>query len=151
MRQSFTLVTIFLAISTLGSCMAEKEALPTPTVPGPTVMGKGTEIETWNYFGPDATQSIPAPSSNIRDVGNEVYEARLIQTENGFDIVWGQMRCATQPTVIVYADATIEFWPGDIVGEDCEAAELFHKLTVTWHTNVPFGQWDFIFHPPQRD
>lgn len=112
-------------------------------------MGQGVEIESWEYLGPDAVESMPFPSANVRAVDFSTWEIRLIRTENGFELVWGELPCSTQPVVIVHAEATIEFWPGEGTNPGfCEAMQAFHKLSVQWETDIPFDEWEFIFHPP---
>ena len=121
---------------------------PSPPVQGPAVLGDGVVIEDWQYFGPESVQSFPPPSTNVRDVGTDVYEAWLIWTDDGFDLVWGQVVCATQPVVVVHADAAIEFWPGESVPPDCPAMGVGHKLSVKLDTSIPLEQWRFTLHPP---
>ena len=119
-----------------------------PPVQGPAVLGEGVEIEAWEYLGSKAVEAMPMPSANVRKVDFSHWEARLIRKEDGLELVWGEVACATQPVVVVHADASIEFWPGESVNPVCELMEIFHKLTVQWQTEIPFEDWTFIFHPP---
>jgi hypothetical protein len=114
-------------------------------------LGDNVEIKGWEYLGPESVDHFPPLSANVREVGNGVYEIRLVRREYGFDLVWGQLPCATQPVVIVHADAFIEFWPGTQPAaqtEPCEAMSVGHMLTVQWETDMPFEEWSFILHPP---
>ena len=124
-----------------------------PPVQGPAVLGDNVEIKDWEYLGPESVESFPLPSANVREVGDSEYEIRLIRKDYGFDLVWTEFPCATQPVVIVYADGVIEFWSGGKPAEriePCEAMSVGHMLTVQWDTDIPFEQWKFIFHRPPR-
>lgn len=126
------------------------QTLPTPTlipppVQGPAVLGDNVEIGEWEYLGPEAVESLPNLSATVRNVDVSHHEIRLIRNEDGFELVWSQVVCATQPVVVVRADAVIEFWHGEI--PPCEDMGVFHKLTVQWQTDIPFEDWKFIFHP----
>ena len=120
-------------------------------VQGPDVIGDGIEIEEWDYLGPDMDGSRPAlePSDpNIQEFGNNQIPILLFPTEGGFDLEWGTFACSTQPVAVVRDDATIEFWPGEIVGEYCDAMSVAHRLSVEIADNVPSEQWEVILHPP---
>jgi hypothetical protein len=142
-------VAIILALLVVAVSACTKDTPLPPPVPGPAVLAAASvEIADWEYLGPDAVESLPSVSAKVREVGNDVYHARLIWKDDGFELVWGEFVCATQPVVVVHADASIEFWPGEIVDDDCIAREAFHKLTVELHTGIPFKQWKFALHPP---
>jgi hypothetical protein len=119
-----------------------------PAVQGPAVLGDGVKIEDWEYLGPEAIESFPPLSTTVREVGADIQEVRLGWRPDGFDLVWNQFPCATEPVLVVRADATIEFWSGEIVGPDCEAMAVLHMLTVNWQTSIPFEDWNFILHSP---
>ena len=109
------------------------------------------EIEEWEYFGPNAIQALPLPQcsdTGAREVGTDLNPVWLVPNKGGFDLAWGQFACATRPVVVVHANNSIEFWPGDIVGEDCDAKGTFHLLTVKLQPNIPLDQWQFTLHPP---
>jgi hypothetical protein len=80
-----------------------------PPAQGPVVLGDEVEIEKWEYLGPDAVELFPVLSANVRDVGNDVDQVRLVWKEDGFELFWITYRCSTQPVLVVHADATIEF------------------------------------------
>ena len=140
---------IFTACSTSTPIPTSQTSTPIPPpVQGPAVLGDNIEIKDWEYLGPESIESFPSPSANVREVGKEIY---LVRRDDGFDLVWGQLPCATQPVVIVHVDAVIEFWPGAAIKEPCEAMLVGHMLTVQWETDIPF-EWNFIFHPsPQPE
>jgi hypothetical protein len=147
------LIGLLITACSASSPTQASQNIPTPAfipppVQGPAVVGQGVEIESWEYHGSNVVESLPLPSANVRAVDFSYWEARLIRTENGFEFVWGELPCATQPVVIVHAEATIEFWPRWSISPYCEAREAFHKLSVQWETDVPFDEWEFIFHPP---
>ena len=123
-----------------------------PPVQGPAVIGDdAVGIEDWEYLGPNAIQALPLPQwlgTDAREVGTDLNPVWLVPNEGGFDLAWGQFPCATQPVVVVHANNSIEFWPGDIVGEDCDAMGTFHLLTVKLQPNIPLDQWQFTLHPP---
>jgi len=106
------------------------------------------EIVDWECLGPDAAESLPPLSVEVREVGDDVHQARLIWKDDGFELVRGGLVCATQPVVVVHDDVSIGFCPGEIIGEDCVAREAFHKLTVELYTSLPFDQWRFTLYPP---
>jgi len=121
--------------------------IPPPPIPGPAVLGDGVLIANWEYFGPNAVERLPELSANVKEVGNDVYEVRLVQKERGFDLVWSQLPCATQPVIIIHDNASIEFWPGEGVGF-CEAMSVLHMLTVEFQTTTPIEKWEFVLYPP---
>lgn len=147
MRQLMICLLVALAIT---ACT--KVASIPPPVKGPAVLADdGVEIYDWEYFGPDMDQTLPLPdlsSPEAKQVGNGIHDTWLVQKDDGFALVWIQFLCATQPVVVVHVDASIEFWPGEIVGQDCEAMGVRHLLTVQWRTSIPFEQWKFTLHPP---
>jgi hypothetical protein len=119
-----------------------------PPVEGPAVVGDGVEIEAWEYLGPDMYGSQPPLPADAIEVGNDIYDVRLLWKKDGFDLVWSTFLCATQPVVVVHADASIEFWPGESVEPRCVAMGVSHMLTVKMHTSIPPEQWKFTLHPP---
>ena len=133
----------------MSACAKE---VPPPPVQGPAVLSDGIEIEDWEYLGPNAVESFPQLSATVREVGNDIYQARLIQRDDGFELVWSQLPCATQPVVVIHADMSIEFWPGESVDPHCVAMGVLHMLTVRLHTDIPTEQWEFTIHtPPEPD
>ena len=147
---------IFTACSTSTPTSTPISAPPTstpipPPVQGPAVLGDNVEIKDWEYLGPESVESFPSLSANVREVGDGEYEIRLVRTDYGFDLVWTELPCATQPVVLVHAGADIEFWPGGKPAdriEPCEAMSVGHRLTVQWETDIPFEQWKFTLHRP---
>jgi hypothetical protein len=155
---SLTCTACTIIISTPTPSPPPPTATPTaipPPAQGPAVIGDNVEIGDWEYLGPEAVESLPPLSASVREVGTDeedfykgLYEARLVWIEDGLELLWITYPCSTQPVVVVHSDATIEFWPGEIVGPDCEAMGVIHKLTVQWQTSIPFEDWKFILHPP---
>lgn len=145
-----------LVILTACSSSISTEVLQTPPSPtlipppaqGPAVLGDNVELESWEYLGPESVDSLPNPSATIRKVDVSPYEIRLLNTDEGFKLVWGALLCSTQPVVVVHSDAMIEFWPGESTNPDCVEMQVLHLLTVQWQTDIPFENWNFIFHPP---
>ena len=116
------LISIMLFVGlTMTGCSTEKPV--PPPVQGPAVLGDGVVIDDWTYLGSNAVQPLPVSPlpAGAREVGTGEYEAWLVWTADGFDLVWRQFACATQPVVVVHA-GVIEFWPGKIVTPDCSAA-----------------------------
>jgi hypothetical protein len=149
------IATVLLIAVSLAACAPAGKVLPTetavprstpipPPVQGPAVLGDNLEIKDWEYLGPESIESFPSLSVHVREVGKDIY---LVRKHYGFDLVWLQVVCATQPVLIVRADAVIEFWPAAKL-EPCEAMGVGHMLTVQWEIDIPFDEWKFIFHPP---
>ncbi len=143
---SFIACSTLTPISTPTSASQTSTPIP-PPVQGPAVLGDNVEIKDWEYLGPESVESFPLLSANVREVEREIYLARR---DYGFDLVWLEVVCATQPVVIVHADAVIEFWPGASIEQPCELMGVGHMLTVQWETDIPFEKWKFIFHPPPQ-
>jgi hypothetical protein len=140
---------IFKSCSTSTPISTPQTSTPIPPpVQGPAVLGDNVEIKDWEYLGPESVESFPSLSANVREVGKDIY---LVRRDYGFDLVWIQLPCATEPVMIVHADAVIEFWPAakiESTEPPCEAMGMGHMLTVRWETDIPFDEWKFIFHPP---
>jgi len=111
------------------------------------VQGDGVVIDDWKYLGPAAVEQQPVEAANVHGFGTSPHNAWVIWTEDGFDLVWGQLPCATQPVVVVHA-SSMEFWPGASVDQTCVAMLVYHKLTVVMQTETPPEQWRFTLHPP---
>jgi hypothetical protein len=136
-----TEVAIILVLLVVAVSTCTKDTPLPPPVQGPAVLADAhLEIFDWEYLGPDAVDSLPSLSAKVREVGDDVHQARLVWKDDGFELVWGGFVCATQPVVVVHNDLSIEFWPGEILGDDCIAREAFHKLTVELHTSIPLYQ-----------
>lgn len=119
-----------------------------PPVQGPAVQGDGVVIEDWQYLGPEAVNEPPA-AANVSAFGADAYEAWVIWTDAGFDLVYAHFPCPTQPVLIVHA-GSMELWPGAHVNANCGASRVYHKITVALQTDVPPEQWRFTLHPPAR-
>ena len=154
MKSKNIITVLFIAFS-LAACVPAGKVIPTetvvptstpipPPVQGPAVLGDGVEIEDWEYLGPESIESFPSLSANVREVGRDLY---LVRRDYGFDLMWIQVVCASQPVVVIRADAVIEFWSATKI-PPCEAMGVGHVLNVHWETDIPFDEWKFIFHPP---
>lgn len=165
---SKAILLVFVAAALMTACRSAQSPTEAPAMgdnsssaqieggAGPAVIGDGIEIVDWAYLGPDIVGERPRLQSLSSDVftfknapiGDYKYEVWLLHKENGFELEWGQFMCATQPIAVVHSNHSIEFWPGEIVGEDCEAMEVFHQLTVTLADETVAGGWDITVHPP---
>jgi hypothetical protein len=144
-----TEVAIILVLLVVAVSTCTKDAPLPPPVQGSAVLADASvEIVDREYLGPDEVDSLPSLSAKVREVGDDVHQARLVWKDDGFELVWGGFVCATRPVVIVHSDLSIEFWPGEIIDEDCVAWAALHKLTVELYTSIPFEQWKFTLHPP---
>lgn len=155
MIRSLIFTTFLLIILTSCSPPTQTQTppktIPSPTVvpppvQGPAVLGDNVEIEAWQYLGPEAVEAMPNSSTTVRNVDVSPYEMRLVRKNDGFELIWFQVACATYPVVVVHPDAVIEFWHGEV--PFCEAMGVLHQLTVQWQTDIAFEDWKFIFHPP---
>jgi len=150
----YRFVILVAVCITIAACQSEPFIL-LPTQ-GPAVLGDGTEIIGWEYLSPDMIGDRPqllSLSAETQKFESEKfdrykYEVWLLPTENGFKLEWGQFMCATQPVAVVHSNQTIEFWPGEIVGESCDAMSVSHQLTVTLADDMPAKGWKVIVHPP---
>ncbi len=119
-------------------------------VSGPAVTSHDPDllVTGWEYLGPESAAEFPPASESVRVLNELHYEIRLRQTAVGFDLIWGDFLCSTQPVLFIQPDNRLEFWPGSIVGDDCVAMEAIHVISVSLDQNVPLADWQFIFHAP---
>lgn len=114
-------------------------------------------VENWDYLSPkQAPQVDPlfSPDPNGIVFGNEPHEAIIIWTEQGFDLRWGELPCATKPIVLIKENAEIALFAGKqppppIV---CNAMESFHAFRVTLSSNMPIpsaNEWTYSFRPSE--
>lgn len=117
-------------------------------VQGAAVISHDPELQVteWAYLGPDANVGFPPASENVRVLDALHYEIRLRQTAVGFDLMWGNLPCSTQPVLFIEPDNQLAFWPGNMVGEDCESMEANHMISVSLDKTVPLAEWRFVFH-----
>lgn len=138
-------------------CAADTSNPPTATpvsfrTPQPVVSAEsGINLIDWTYTPPWETNENSRPDGpNVVSIDQDTYEGWIVWRDDGFDLVWGDFLCSTAPELIIHADASMDFWPGEIVGDDCESAETRHKLSVQLETDVPSEQWQFTLHPTER-
>ncbi len=150
----FTLVscdtTGQITMPSIQATIESSESVTVPPVQGPAAIGDGIEVADWAYLGPDEDGSrsrLQSLSSEVQEFGDAVKTVWLLPTEGGFQLEWGEVLCATEPIVVVHADASIDFWAGGIVGETCDDKEIFHQLTVEIAGNTSPEQWQVIVHP----
>lgn len=93
-----TEVAIILVLLVLAISTCTKDTPLPPPVKGPAVLADASvEIIDWEYFGPDAVDSLPPLSNKVREVGDDVHQARLVWKDDGFELVWGGFVCASSP------------------------------------------------------
>ncbi len=119
-------------------------------VQGPAVISHDPNLQVteWDYLGPESVTEFPAASESVRVLNELHYGIRLRETAVGFDHIWGDFLCSTQPILLIQSGNQLEFWPGDIVGDSCEAMEAGHMISVSLAQTVPLAEWQFIFHAP---
>lgn len=148
---------VFVLSATLLACAKPVERTPTPDpqafrTPHPTVQAEDeVNLIDWQYLPPwelDGEIWVSPAESDVFTAKH--YEGRVQWRDDGFDLSWGNFYCSTAPTLHINADATVDFWPGELIGEDCQASEELHKFVIQLQTDVPPAQWQFTLHPPQR-
>jgi len=119
---------------------------------GPAVVSYDPNVPVthWEYLGPEAADEFPPQSERVRVLNELHYEIRLVETAVGFDLIWGDFICSTQPVLLIQPGNRLEFWPGSIVGDYCVAMEAGHVISVSLEQPVPLAEWQFIFHAPPR-
>ncbi len=122
-------------------------------VQGPAVISHDPDllVVEWEYLGPESAAEFPSASESVRVLDDLHYEIRLRETAVGFDLIWGNLLCSTQPVLFIQPDNRLEFWPGSIVGDDCVAMEAIHVITVSLDPNVPLADWQFVIHAPSGE
>lgn len=106
------------------------------------------QLRDWLYHGANSADQIPPASDSVRVLDELHYEIRLVETASGFDLIWSNLPCSTQPALTIEPEKTLVFAVGDIVGEDCEAMGVGHRLSVTLMEPVPLTAWQFEFVAP---
>ncbi len=144
---------VMFACLLLVSCRSKTslvELEPTPTPQGPSVISNNPNavIKSWEYISPrseDALTSFPVRNSDAIGFGPDAYEAYIVWHEGGFDLIWGNFSCSTQPILIV-EETTITLWLNDGIWDDCVAAEVIHAFKVKMETDIPIEEWAYILH-----
>jgi hypothetical protein len=115
-------------------------------VQGPAVISHDPDLQVteWDYSMPE----FPPALENVRELDELHYEIRLAETAVGFDLVWSNYPCSTEPVLFIQPGHQLELWPGNIVGEGCESMSVEHMFSVSLEQNVPLDDWQFILHAP---
>jgi hypothetical protein len=134
----------------------EPEPTPQPTPVGPLVISNtpNATVESWEYINPrseNAVQSFPSRESAAIEFAPGNREAYILWREGGFDLIWGDFICSTQPVVII-EEATIGLWPNDDIAGNCDAMGAIHVFKVELETDIPPEEWTYRLHldaPPE--
>jgi hypothetical protein len=141
------------------SCRSEPDSVESPpTSQGPSVISNNPDavVESWEYISPrseEAFTSFPSSDPEAVKFGSELDETYIVWRKGGFDLIWGNVICSTQP-ILTIEDTTIELWLNDGIWEDCEAAETIHAFKVELETDIPTEGWTYVVHqdaPPSFD
>lgn len=112
-------------------------------------------IENWEYLSPrsdEALQSFPSQDSEAIAFGSDKHEAYIVWHEDGFDVIWGNVICSTEP-ILTIGEATIALWLNDGIWDDCEDAQVTHAFRVELVTDIPLEAWTYSVHtnaPPSE-
>jgi len=114
---------------------------PTPVYQGPLVMSNNLDVivEAWEYISPDDEEALTSFLSQDPDAlsfGESYHEAHIKWYEGGFDLVWGNFPCSTEPILII----------------DKQVMTLWEEWTYTIHPETPLvGQTTYVPTPiPQE-
>jgi hypothetical protein len=146
-------LVVFICLLSI-SCDSEIQSVEseqTPVPQGPSIISNSSDtvVESWKYISPrseEALVSFPSSASGAIEFGPEHYEAYIVWRTGGFDLIWGNFACSTQP-ILVIKNKTIELWLNNAVWEDCEAAEVIHAFKVELETDIPPEEWIYILYP----
>lgn len=69
----------------------------------------------------------------------------MVWREGGFDLIWGNYFCSTEPVLII-KETTISLWLNDGIWDDCESSQEMHTFKVELETNIPREEWTYILH-----
>ena len=144
-------------MAAVAACAEQSPPTPAPDpqafrTPQPTVEADaGVTLTDWQYLPPWELEDGIWVSPNEAAVFTAAhYEGRVQWRDDGFELSWGNFYCSTAPTLHIHADATVDFWPGELIGEDCQASSELHKFVIQLQTDVPPEAWQFTLHPPKR-
>lgn len=146
-------LVVFICLLSVG-CHSETSSVepkPTPTPQGPSVISNNPNavVESWEYLSPrseEALTSFPSRDPEAVEFGPDNSEAYIVWRKGGFDLIWGNVICSTQP-ILTIDNVTIELWLNDAIWDDCEAAETRHAFKVELKTDIPPEEWTYILHP----
>lgn len=151
---------MFLAVSLLATCAKAQSDFEVEGIEGPVVLSldPNITIESWEYLSPEqlsqSDNPLVLPDSEGIAVGNEQHRASILWSEQGFELYWGELPCATKPVLLIKENAGIELFGGKQPPPPrvCEAMESFHSFTVTLSSDtsiLPVNQWTYIFQPSE--
>ena len=124
--------------------------IPATPIQGPAVISNDIDISDWEYLGHEAVTAEPASADKVSEFGDSRNNARLVETEAGYELIWGALPCSTQPVVVI-AEASLDLWPGESVRPDCDAMAVIHLITITTEITTPLDQWTLTLHPPSYE
>lgn len=113
-------------------------------------------VEDWTYLSPEqlSQDDNPFVLEGIT-FGNETHRALIIWTEQGFDLYWGELPCATRPIVTIQENSVIELFGGKQTPPppECLAMETFHAMRVTLSSDTALltpDQWAYELRPSEN-
>jgi hypothetical protein len=152
--RSFRYIVVIMCLLLIGcrngtkTIESEPTALPTPQGPAVISNNPGAIIQSWEYINPrseKALTSFPTHDPEAIKLGSEPYEAYVVWRKDGFDLIWGNFICSTQP-ILTIENTTIELWLNDGIWDDCDAAEVIHAFKIDLETDIPTEEWTYIIH-----
>ena len=125
-------------------------ATASPTPRGPAVMNDNPDVilQSWEYIHPHSDKalvSFPSDDPEAIEFGPEHYEAYMVWRESGFDLIWGNVFCSTEP-ILVIKEEKISLWLNDSIWNYCESSQEMHTFKVNLETNIPPEEWTYILH-----
>ncbi|NOK59400.1 MAG: hypothetical protein GFH27_549283n140 [Chloroflexi bacterium AL-W] len=114
---------------------------------GPAVISNDSAITAWAYLGHESVTADPASADKVREFGDRIQRAWLVENEEGYELIWVALPCSTQPIVVI-AEASLDLWPGESVRPDCDAMSVVHLITITTEITTLLEQWTLTLHPP---
>ncbi len=159
-RTAFVVFVVWMVVGCQTSGRGAE--MSTPEVPstgtglpiGPLVASTNSNavVTGWQYLSPRAEEawqgfpiSVNDPGPDVIRFGEHPEDAYLRWREDGFDLVWYDVICSTQPVVVIEG-TTISLWPNRHIWEDCEAAGVTHAFRVELETTIPQEAWHYEIH-----
>lgn len=149
-RYLIVLICLLLISCRSEASSTESELMLASQDRGPAVISNNPNaaVKSWEYISPHLDEALTSfPSSNPETIkfGPDHYEAYIMWREGGFDIIWGNFVCSTQP-VLMIEETTIALWLNDAIWDDCDAAEVIHAFKVELETDIPAEEWTYVVH-----
>ena len=122
---------------------------PLPIGPLAVSLNPDVVIVDWQYLDPSNTEAWeefgfsrhPVEPGTI-DLGSKTNEAYAHWHEEGFDLIWWDFPCATQP-VMVIEGTTVGLWRDDHSFYHCEAEAAPHVFRIEVETTIPQEAWRY--------